>query len=698
MIGYIDQPTHGSVLDIIEQDAEISFQAVDYDNFQPGKPFKSGQLSIPETANNRAIIGSLFDADGAAKQRIIPNATYQNDAISLQGSIVITAQTYKDRINVLTGFFVSGTALLWLDFGDTNMQDLDWSEYNHVLSYTTVTGSNFTAISGLTSYDLCDRGKFIDAGTVNLIERYPAFNVAEMLRLIFKGYDLKGNIFTVNNWFAYIYEMFTGSSDIRNNEDWQETSLLSGEGDCTKNQDVPITATTNPFLIEQTSDMDFTDPLFDNGPNWNAGNYYLVPETGTYRFKATVTGGVDIRTGSLTQPPTNSLVSTELNLKIISANLGTIALYQKIDATPTNPGREINLDIDLDTDFIELQKDDQISFYTSYDGAVQNTTFPTTWYARIYTAFAVTNQVSRYYGYGSTVEIAKLMPNMKVNEWLSDLFSHFAIIPQYSNETNIVRLDTWQKQTTGVDLSYSLDPLTAEADYMEPFSYEVRFADDSSDAYGQDWFKRNKAEDGNYIADNGEKVLRIFQSAYSNTVVQKSYQLLVGTDPQVKIPVFWQDVPKSEPFKPEILADLPAWRTNFNRRLLVYMGFTAEEFQFGYHNPGSGRAVTSIQYVQFAPYDWESLVSVEFADRTGYIGLHERCHKAQIARINNGISLTIQGVIDSTYLNNLINCDETVNMRTAIYINFDPFIGFYTVQKVTTDGIISQLQLIRNDE
>ncbi len=61
-------------------------------------------------------------------------------------------------------------------------------------------------------YDLADRGKFIDTDAIDLIERYPAFNLSEMLKVIFKDYDLKSN-FIGQPWFDDIYLLFTQSND-----------------------------------------------------------------------------------------------------------------------------------------------------------------------------------------------------------------------------------------------------------------------------------------------------------------------------------------------------------------------------------------------------------------------------------------------------------------------------------------------------
>ena len=120
-----DKITHGVILDVVEQDAEITLEAMDYENFAPGKPFRSGSLTFPETANNRAALNTLFDTDGSNKLRIIEGVTYENDVTTIKGSLVITGQSNERMTNRLTGFFLAGNALMWLDFGDTKLNELD---------------------------------------------------------------------------------------------------------------------------------------------------------------------------------------------------------------------------------------------------------------------------------------------------------------------------------------------------------------------------------------------------------------------------------------------------------------------------------------------------------------------------------------------------------------------------------------------
>lgn len=678
-----DKYTHGAVLDIIEQESELTLEAMEYRSFSPGKPFKSGGLSIPETANNRAALGSLFDVDGAEKNRIIENVLFENDSCAIQGSLVITGQTYENKVNTLTGFFISGTGLLWLDFADTNLRDLDWSAYEHELNLTNVLASETPGgLNDLIVYDLIDRGKFVDETEVDIIERYPAFNLSEMLKNIFKGYDIISN-FIDEDWFTCIYQMFTGTNEIRNSEEWKESALISIGNSTEQSYSLTINVAPKMFTLALTNIQfnDETSPYYDNGDNFNTSTgIYIVPEKGTYRFILDVTASLDL---GLSPGTINGVVTFYIygGATVIATQTYTIidGITNVIDG------------LIIDTDYLELASGTNVSCKVIVNGSYTDT-IAAGW-LNIGTKCNVSNKLSRWYGYGSTVKPSELLPDIKVNEYLKILFEHFAITPQYSVETNIVRLDVWRRQKSGIDLTTRLDPLTAEAEFFEAFNYELAFKSDTADKYGVDWFTRNENETGTYKANNGYKVFNRLQSEFSNTVTQQPIRLAGTPD---TIPVIWSEVPEATKLSEYTHDIVPEWKTSCNYRLLIYAGLGAGEYTLGCYSTGIGRVESTENYPLFLPYT--SSLNIEFADRNGLPGLHDRLHSAFIARINNGISLTIQGQLSTDFLTNLINNDDDVNLTTAIYIGFEPFNGMWTIQKITTDGIRSQLTLIRNEE
>jgi hypothetical protein len=171
----------------------------------------------------------------------------------------------------------------------------------------------------------------------------------------------------------------------------------------------------------------------------------------------------------------------------------------------------------------------------------------------------------------------------------------------------------------------------------------------------------------------------------------------------VKIPTMWEKIPEGGLPLNYTHASVPEWKTTFNDRLLCRAGVQTDTYKFGYHVPLVGRTVTDKQFNIFTPhYDYQDLATIdtnyEFADRDGLQGLYNKLHRNYINRINNGSVLTIQGKADINHLTNIINSEQTENIATPVYIGFEPFVGTYTIQKVVTDGVISQYTLILNDE
>lgn len=673
-----DKITHGVILDVVEQDAEITLEAMDYENFAPGKPFRSGSLTFPETANNRAALNTLFDTDGSNKVRIIEGVTYENDVTTIKGSLVITGQSNERMTNRLTGFFLAGNALMWLDFGDTKLNELDWSFSNHTLNYAAVIASETTPIGDLIVYDLCDRGKFIDTDNVNLTERYPAFNIAKMLKVIFSGYDLQTN-FINESWFTDIYLLFTQTCGIRNDEDWKETSLIKVGKDAV--QTIPLTVTASPkefFTTNVLIDFDKdTDQFFDNGSNFNLlTDVYKVPETGTYRFIFDVSASMALGTlpGDL---------SGTIKFSIYSDAVKIAEQTYTILNQPTNSISNLI----VDSDFIELQAGEEVKCYAVVYGEYTGTM--TDGDLIISTLCTLENKVSRYYGHGSTVQTSALMPDLKVNDFLKMVFQHFAIVPQYSYETNIVRLNVWQRQQTSFDITPYIDTSTGTTDFSEAFDFELLFRVDSADRWAQEYYTLNPDNTGKYEASNGNKNKEVYTSAFSNTVLQVCFRLDAD---KVAIPVLWGELPESTvPYPHDAVSE---WKTTFNYRLLKYLGVdSVNTYKFGYHVAGDGRTITDENFALFTPFS-----GLEFCNNGSTTGLYERLHKAFIARLNNGTTLTINGRLPLTYLNNLINNDADTNLTTPVYIGLNPFVGRYTVRSITNNGIQDQLVLILNDE
>lgn len=694
---------NGTVLDTLNVDTELTLQVNNYLDIQPGKPFKSGEITLPDTIVNRNALSTLFDADGSIVDRTVENVVYDNGIVSLSGSLVVIG---GNRHNI-TAVFSSGNSIVWVDFGDKTLRDLDWSAYNHTLNKTTIDAADAGTLNALCRYDLCDRGKFIDEtvldGTtarivtparVNHIERYPIFNIAEMLKFVFKQYHLKTN-FIIDSWFTSLYQLFNQSTDIRNSKEWLNDALFKtiGSAGATFENLAPIMREWTAFDIAATITLaDTVDDSFDNGANFDpTTKKYTIPETGTYRFKMIVTDGTVIFTqGGGTVGLAYTLTGTgdpRIYCKIVSGEKGIIGFIDTTEITGTSG----NFNVTCDTGYIELNAGDTVDCAYGTKGTYYIDSPGTKFQCSLACKdVQFLNDVSRYYGYGSTVEIKNLMPDYKVNDWLKRVFNHFGIVSQYSSETNIVRL-TVQADYTTYDLTTFLDPTTGENECTENFTYELQFKKDGADKYSEWWYEQNDTQTGAYKSrDNGQDK-RIFYSDFSNTVMQIPYRIK-GTMDAPLIPVLWQSVPTRTRVMDFRGADyVPAYRTTFNDRILKYTGSNARTYPFAYHLPHAAGNRISGHVVENRAFQLFTSAGITF-DNDFFL----RLHKYNFERICNGYILSIQGTLPPSYLNALINCTDDRHMAMPVFIGLEPFVGNYTIQEITTNGILTQLTLIKN--
>lgn len=681
-------------LDTLETSVEFTFEIMDYTAVQPGKPYKTSVITFPDTPNNVKAFGSLFGVTSDFTDRTITNVIFDNGLFTTLGKLVLIELSKPNGFVLLSGVFVSGCGLTWLDYGDKKLKDLDWSEYNHILNYENIQKAEENTLNDLCMYDLCDRGLFIDGDVINITERFPIFKLDAILSKILEGYDVQSNFRTSEFWQG-IYLLFTQNNEIRNSDDWKSTALFKAIGS--------IFTSTYLHVLNAWTDFDVIATVglstgvvdaFDNDNNWNnSAKYYQVPETGTYRFKFKLDVFVAIPSGAnLLLRYNTGGGNPRLRVVIKSQTTGTIYAF---DDTAEVIGGNASFDKIIDTDFIELTKDDRITVEVACKGQYRQTVDIFVCSMSDYGAY-LENSVTRYYGYGSEVEIAKLMPDVKINTWLSDLFKHFSIIPQYSNETNILRLLQYQRYTNIKDLTpYVLD-YTANIDYGREQVYDLKFTEDTTDQPGNDYFIENKSENGNFYSPNqvGKQLERFtFTSPFSNTRTDKMIRVAGIGSP--KVPVLWNarataDVP------------IPAFNTVFNKRLLLCSGKDVYKYQFSYHAQHqstdriSGRTIVNIEYVIFEPYN--NTYTLEFSNRNSLSGLKDRLHRFYFERLKQAVKLEIEANLPLDYLMNLLNSDQTYNMGTPVYIGTEPNVGVYQIQKIVTNGDRCKLELIRAED
>lgn len=681
---------NGVVLDVLETSAEITFAYNDFMNLQVGKPYKSSELTLPASPVNLTAIGELFDRTGANRNRTLTNVLFDIGLLQINGNLVIYAQQGM----FLKAVFVSGNALAWVDFRDTKLNQLNWSEFDYTLSESTISMAEAGTLNSLVRYDLCDRGKMIDDPVVSIVERFPLFHLDTMFTKIFEKYNVESN-FRSADWWQKLYLLYTGTDEIQNTDEWKTSALFKAIGDCSKTYTSPVGVNGwRDFSIQGVNAMVDNGRGFDNGNNFNAvSQVYVVPDDGTYRFKAKVNIAVDLANQSTGLPSLrfNSAGGKPRIYLRIKNNGMVVALDDTNEFTLTGAGR-VTAVITVDTDFLNFRQADQVTFECGVYGQWLQDAMNTELRGQVSDKVAeFYNSVSRMYGTFSDVEIYKLMPDVRVNDWLNDIFAHFAITSVYSPETNILRLNTYARSQSIEDITDNIDSATIEAEFTDPFSYELRFKADSSDVFAENWFKTNMQNDGNYKSADLGSTKKIIQSAFSNTVMRMPARLCGITT--VKIPFLWSALESTD-------EPVPGYKTNFNYRILMDMGVQDAKYKFAYHvavttDRTCGRVIEDRDVYLFGVYD--AVSTIEFCNRGTLTGLHDRLHKSYMERIIKGCLVTVTGKISELHLNNIVN-NAVQNITSPVYLGIQNYEGVYQIQSITTDGEETKYELIRAED
>ena len=100
-------------------------------------------FQIPASATNNAIFNSWFDENvklGAWNPNIGKDATiFINGLPVFEGRVELIGCKFKDGLPQLYNIIFYGTTKKLLDdWGETLMNEVDWSNYNHIANYTNV--------------------------------------------------------------------------------------------------------------------------------------------------------------------------------------------------------------------------------------------------------------------------------------------------------------------------------------------------------------------------------------------------------------------------------------------------------------------------------------------------------------------------------------------------------------------------------
>lgn len=636
---------------LLNSDAPLYIEANDSLNYQPGKAIKSGTLEIPETPESVGAFGNF--ADRRSKRNESFEAMYELNGIKLKGRLYIRGVAD----GIMKGQFITGNGVAAAEFKDKRLRDLTWTDWNHALTSANVLDSETR--TGNYIYDIADRGETLYTDGLDITERFPAMRIYGILQKIFTGWTLSGSIFS-DAAFLNKYLLFTGSNKVNNSDEWENTAYFRATEPGTKTTDY-VYSVSGPILIKHKFYLDTEDE--DPGGNYTIPPlgmpYFTVPETGSYRFQGTFFGAIN-RTMNGGGTPT--IASYQATFQIYNITTST-AIYSSLVNIPA--GASYPFDFDFDTGFIELTASDVYDIRVEISGDLSSgNSYPVTITVSEGGDIEWRVSVSRWFGYSSIVDFAKIVPDWSVTEfiaWFCKIFGQQLYVNPETKDaifypvTHKPTADDWTEKVQSI--SYTIPELT---------DYYLRLQRDNSDILGRQG-PESDLEDSDTVAD-AEREATI-ELGYSPTYFRQSFRLgLVNK----YIPFLWKE---GTPAKSGVDSDfvLSAFSTTFNTRIVTFEGQETSSYKFYY----LGTAHTTTTYPQFS-----------MADLTPGEMMDDR-HAAIIAMLRND-RVEVEAFLDITDVLPLVYTTTSDGLFVPILVNStDSFL--MKIERIETNGIRAKI-------
>lgn len=212
----------GKRLDVAKDEPSLlTFQLDDIKDFSSRNSTFSKTIVLPGTANNNYLLGSIFNVNVQNPY----NSESDNVATNFNASVGADCLIFQDRLQVFKGtlrilevvidngqieyevsvFGELGGLVAAL--GNNKLEDLDFSDYDHIWNVTNITGSWENVTGGGYYYPLIDYGGVsTDKIDYDIRALRPAFYVKEYLDKIFEnaGYSYSSDLFNTSRFKSLI--------------------------------------------------------------------------------------------------------------------------------------------------------------------------------------------------------------------------------------------------------------------------------------------------------------------------------------------------------------------------------------------------------------------------------------------------------------------------------------------------------------
>lgn len=650
----------GSELTDFNEVFNVMFSIGDIRDLSFGSNNKTYTLNLPLTKTNKRLLKFISQPDVKSEPSAI-GRLYIGEQLIIQGSILITKYT-----TLFAGIIINSDD--WIDdLKDKKLSDLDLSAYDHTLNHANVEDS-WANPDTFCRYPMINFGALVSGESGPTAKWSPVdfiqmFSIKQLIQKIFATRTV------VSAWltYAFVVDLYIlGKETIANDNFIQGKGLNKQVQTATDNQ---ISDTINNA---ETKSMGFGEANIDlnvgtdEGADYSsANNWYVVPETGTYNFTF------------VARPVTTTfagiMINSQQHIIAIKRTRGAATVTLVSQTTNFVSTDIFGITYTINTGYVHLEAGDKV-FATYY--MIQNLTNSgvlrtiTMNYSVTTTALSlIWNKVGLYSGLNKDISVAELMPDMTQVDFLTAIRSIFNLRFWFDKSKQVLYIEPWDQflSSTVVDLTDFIDFESIDTELISP-NYNkkitLKWKDDTSDFAYNEYLKTAVSPGMKDIALTSlftKSGIDIKEHPFSSII--NGYDVIISN---------YFNIPKI--FKEEIIPGAMVFDrlVGFNTRIVHWDGLTSG-FTWYYDSD------TKTQYPKISGLDFATIYSDYWQKLFHYI--------------DKGKLFTVRMKVKPMFLTQfftVISNSNNEGFRPTYQINND----YYFLQKVTTDGISAELELV----
>lgn len=478
--------------------ADITGRSGDYSNL----------FKVPLTNNNRNIIGysDFMISTGTLPYNKTSCSIYVDGVFYKNGFVEV--ESVNDSINIR---FYSGNSTFYDKIKSVSINELDWSEYDHLWNLTNAVAAANTTTGYL--YPIIDNnGQTLTGNVLDIRKVLPAtFNKTILSKLLdYIGYTLDTDISDLD--FKYSLTLFTNKNPTYPSQYITDNSVDGGnlsDYGITKYKNIAYSYSVsdsppvkNIPISNYLADVFVRLETFTNQGYWDSVNrHFNVFATGVYNY--------DLFIDMADWTPHDFLnVDCDLNhcafqiLPNIQNERFTIDFIREVGGVPNVIYTEDITSATTLTGSINLYSGDVFYIRVRHNGTLnyqiqsgENGFFQIEFTPTILSTNTLSLTLDAGLTFGGMIFYNTMLPNIKGNDWLKDMCVRFGILLTVNEDTKVISIhkfdDLYNHIPNSIDWSDKLD----ESDYPD-----IKF---SLDTYARNNYFKHKFDKSIITSQDG---------------------------------------------------------------------------------------------------------------------------------------------------------------------------------------------------